>query len=776
MDPIIDYFADLCSPDPSIRFSVLSRIEELTLTEEQLKTFQALLVSERDPGIRFHMQKVLARFGERQNNDSAAATLVDLLHKPARDEMTVALMLDSVKRREASAVVTALRQAAWPSFSAQLLPSVLKFLKKFGDAEDVPSVAGFCQHSDPRVLSAAVEALEKLCPDKLREHIVPLLLNENSGIRSRAVRVLYRFDPSEALRHFESMLFASSKAEKHAALFHSFFFPFRQIESLMLRFISVENDAELIKKAALVFMANPDRQIPMRLLEARQASAGEKQRLIDGILKGVLQSLFKAGIVNAEPAQMLKVLETHYREKRIRLFIERFSLALQSSDPETRLKSALKLCELVRHGVNEPVEIIHKYLATEPVADVKRQVSHFLESGNFVVATENSGQTTELPVAIADMTSEQRQRLIDSIDTENCEQRLPLLIEAFAVLSGAEKVAVLNAIERTGNSDFSDAVARCLDSDNPELLTAAIDTLSVINPEVLHPLLPQLIKHRFDEVKVAAIKVFSLFDKGQAISLVEKMLRSIKPVQRRNAIFCLAHFDFASVSQVLFDAIKNESDAENLQQIVSILKSNADEDTFFRAYIESRSGRSEQAQLYKSIYTELARLIVISDSGKTEAALYAAAEGRLEEERRGQSERASYQLEKIQKIRQTSEQKPLLDKELVRFALMAYSVGAVLTALIWFVFLAPPSSIKTGLKKQPLQQKSLTLTIKGTVSAIDKTHRLVGLSVSESAKNYRVIFPENYGKLPAPGDSFHGQVKVLSEKDGFVTAELLTAF
>lgn len=56
---------------------------------------------------------------------------------------------------------------------------------------------------------------------------------------------------------------------------------------------------------------------------------GEKYQLIDVILKGVLQSLFMAGIVNAEPAQMLQVLESHFQEKRIGLFIDRFSLGLK---------------------------------------------------------------------------------------------------------------------------------------------------------------------------------------------------------------------------------------------------------------------------------------------------------------------------------------------------------------------------------------------------------------------------------------------------------------
>ncbi len=787
MDPVKELFAELSSPDPSIRFSVLSRIEEMPLTAEQIAEFRSLLASECEPGIRFHMQKVLARFepGEQTRPDSSG--LSELLRQPARDEISLALFLESVKRGEAQAVAGELRKSGWVNFSAQLLPSVLKFLKKFGAAEDIDAVAGLCSHSDPRVLSAAVEALEKLSPERLREHIVPLLLNANSGIRSRAVRILYRFDPSEALRHFESMLFSSSEEEKQAALFHSFFFPFKQIESLMLRYISVEADSELIKKAGLVFMANPDRQIPLRLLEARQACVGEKYQLIDNILKGVLQSLFQAGLVNAEPAQMLEVLESHFREKRIRLYIERFSLGLKSGEAETRLKSALKLSELIRHGVDEPRALVDEFLKKESDEKIVARVRQFLESGRLEPETarkpepEAAGKKAE-PVqqkAFIDLPPEQRQKIYDAINRENYGQHMAGIIGFFTQLPIEEQTAVLGVIERAGTRKETELVLRCLESDNVDLLTAAIDALSVVNPEALHPLLPQLIKHRFDEVKVAALKVFALFDKKQAISLVEQMLHSIRPVQRRNAIFCLAHFDYASVSQILLGALKNEGDEENQQQIFSILLSNADEETFFQVYVEARTGRSTRSDLYARLYAGLVARILAADPAKTEAGLFAAAEERLEEEKRSQNQRSAYQLEKIQKIRQESQKKSEPDPGLVRFAVAAYAIGAVLTALIWFLFMAPsstPQRVTKPVKKATAQPKNTTRTVKGIISGVDAAQKQVDIADQAEQKTYRILFPEKTGELPVVGNGFHGQLKITGERGGIVTGELLTAF
>lgn len=771
MEAAKDFFSDLKSPDPSIRFSALSGIEDLPLTQSQRDDFRELLNQEKDPGIRFHMQKVLARFESSEQRGGTADAIEELLKKADRDEINLALMLESVKKADAPRVAAILRAANWPDFSAQLLPSVLKFIKKYGSIGDAAAVASFCRHNDQRVLIAAIEALEKLNPASLKELIVPLLINSSFGIRSRAVRILYRWDPSEALRHFESMLFSENQNEKQAALFHAFFFPFKQIESLMLRYISIETDAELIKKVGLVFMANPDRQIPARLLESRQACTGEKYKLIDAILKGVLQSLYQAKIVNAEPEQMLEMLETHFREKRIRLYVERYSLGLKSGDAETRLASALKLCELVRHGVEEPKELIREFLEKERDERVERQVRLFLHSGTIPSVVESQ------PKKLADYTPEERQRVFDAINKENYSVCVSQAFLVMSRLSQSEQLSLLKAVERFGTASETDVVAGFLQSDSPELLGAAIDALSVINPEYLHPILPQLIKHRFDEVKLAAIKVFALFDKKQAISLVEQMLFSIKPIQRRNAIFCLAHFDFHSVSNILLGALKKETDTENLQQIFSIIRSNANEEIFYQIYCESRSGKGSRQQYLEEACKDLAGQIAAGDFSTTMSQLYDAAESKLAEENAAKAQRASYNLEKIQKIRQNAEHKTL-DADFVRFTVLAYAVGALLTALIWFLFLAPPASVKlVKPDKKPAVQVSAIKTVKGVVVEVNLPARqLLIVDNADDQQKYQICFPESYDAVPETGKAFHAQIKITGERNGVVSGDLLMAF
>ncbi|MBU1107859.1 MAG: HEAT repeat domain-containing protein [Candidatus Riflebacteria bacterium] len=804
MDPVKDLFDELKSPDPAIRFSVLSRIEDMTWSNDQRETFRKLFTLELDPGIRFHMQKVLARLDRLDSGEKNRGTLDSIkeqLNNPQRDEISLALMLESVKRNEAEAVAASLRQANWPGFSQQLLPSVLKFLKKYGSVNDTADIEKLCRHHDPRVLSSAIEALEKHNPDRLKDLIVPLLINSNFGIRSRAVRLLHRWDPSEALRHFESMLFSNQETEKQAALYQAFFFPFRQIETLMLRYISVESDPEMIKKAGLIFMTNPERHIPAHLLEVRQACVGVRQKLVDAILKGVLQSLYQAKIVNAAPEQMLQVLETHFKEKRIKLFIEHHGNALKSPTAETRLQSALKLSELARRGIDEARQTVEAYLAKERDLGNIKKIRYFLESGQFdqplpIQPTQSAkpepaplppqpvlvaGQTEEkkpaLPRQLPEYSAKERQTLFSSISSENFEQCMAIIRPFFKELGISEQTAVIKKIERFGNPSDSELLTGCLQSDEPRLLEAAIEALSAINPEALHPYLPQLIKHRFDEVKLAAIKVFSLFDKKQAISLVENMLFSIKPAQRQTAIFCLSSFDFHSVSHILISAVKAETDPENLQQIFSILRSNADEDIFFKIYVDYKACKTTKREDYEQLCRELAAKVADDDPGKTVEALFKAGEDLVAEEERKKTERAAYKLEKIQKIRQNVDKSTVFDASLIRFTAGAYLIGAVLTAIIWFLFLSPSTALppdkvtKTATARKVME----TITIKGRVVVSDSSNRAISIE-TEPGKLYKMSLPDSFGNMPKPGSGFQAQVKAEKGASGEIAAEFLTAF
>ena len=125
---VYDIFADLKSPDTSVRFAALQRIEGSGLSPERQALLSRIMESERDSNLRFQMQKIIAGISigkEKLRGDD----IVSLINMPGRDEMKLALMLESVKKNNASEVRDALRLSNWTKFSSKLIPSVLKFSK-----------------------------------------------------------------------------------------------------------------------------------------------------------------------------------------------------------------------------------------------------------------------------------------------------------------------------------------------------------------------------------------------------------------------------------------------------------------------------------------------------------------------------------------------------------------------------------------------------------------------------------------------------------------------
>lgn len=527
MNQLESYFDDLKSSDPSVRYFALAEIDGNQLSSEQIRFLKELSETETEPGVSFYVQKILKRAEQTSQKSNSIIEIEPLLTNLEGNEIKLSLALESVKRSNATAVLELLRSKFWTTLPPKVLPSVLKFMKRFGTIQDSDSIESFCMSNEPRIIGAAMEALERIDPQRLKKFIVPLLLNPNFSVRSRAVRVLHRWDPNEALRHFESMLFSVTAAEKHAALFQSFFFNFTEIESLLLKFMAIEEDENFIKKVGLLFIANPSRSSPAKLLEAREASVGKKYELIHQILLGVLSSLLKAGLAQASPENMLLSLEQQFKRKKAQLSLERYSLGLKSSDPNSRLKAAAKICEIMRAGVPEARDLIKNFLEKEKNQAITDRIKIYLKK--LFPPTQKDIRS------FFQLSQEDRERVLSSMDEANFAALKNLIFEKFTELENKEKVLWITAVGQFGSKSESFFLQNCFKATDDEVLAATIDSLMKVDSEALLPFLPQLIKHNSDEVAITALRVFSLFDKRQAISFVETMINSISSNQRRRA-------------------------------------------------------------------------------------------------------------------------------------------------------------------------------------------------------------------------------------------------
>ena len=632
---------------------------------------------------------------------------------------------------------------------------------------------------DSSVVCAAIDALETENPEALKTNIVSLLLNNNVWVRSRAARAMLRWDRTEAIRYFAEMLFSKNKTERDAALNHSLFFPFNQIEAVLLKYLTVENEPDLIQKAGLVFMANPDRVTASHLYEAQQATRGLRSDLINGILMGVLDSLYKAKLENDAPFKQFKTIKLDYENKRKKIYINHFSALLSSEEPEIRFKAAIKLCELIRQKIADVSSLIKDFLKKENNEEVKNRVKSYLQSFSIDIPLEEKIETD---------TPEQRKILYSSITKDNYQQIIPPLLDDLRSFDSSEQVIILKLIEEYGNKDDSKYAVKCLKSNDSSVLQSAIECVCKIDQEALQPFLPDLIKNESDSVKVAAVNAYALSDKTQALCILDRMMTSIKVSQRKNALFCLENLDFASASDIYLSALKNEKNQEIREELESVLYDNANEEIFCEVFLQYKDKKEENNDL-KVFLEKMSKKLASQNNKKSADDYWKEAEERWLEEQNAIKQRELYRLERIKSLRDDGSNEK---KELIKFALLCHSFGLILTLIIWFAFMSPDAWFKMKQNSETKAANSMKqnsdfsnnqrqtknsreiITVKGIIIDVSSLHRQAMLQDNAGMK-YLLVFNE-YDKMPTKGVEFTAQVCVEDCSGSVCTAEVLAVF
>ncbi len=675
----LSLFSDLRSPDVAIRFSVLSRIENISWDDELINAFAVLTRTESDPTVRLYMRLILERAGRKPaaiDNAVMKKELAKLIEKPELDPLRLALLLEILPGDLAPVVGEMLKIRVLNDYPAVILPFVLRFIRKHRLSAFSDQVAALCRQRDQQVLAAAIETLEKLEPKQLESLLVPLLTNSNPAIRSRAVRILYRLDQQEALKHFEFMLFSPDRGDRNAAMFHAYFFPFARIESALLRFLAVESEPDLLKKAGYLFQVNPSNEPPLNLIEVIESSNGTRREIFSEILKGVLDA--RSRLLNRPVEELLSELKVACRNKKGAELVVQCRLAWETAGAVQRQAITGKLEQLAKAGIVQAGEALAA-LVMQPSAEAQK--------------TSPDTQAIDLER----LSSTERISIWKSSEEElnRWQQKIP---ELWASMNPEEKTVVLSRTLQTQNVGLARSIGHTALQDSNEIVVAAtIETLQALDADIIFPLLPKLLNHPSAAVQSAAISVYSLYDKDQAIRLLEKMLAR-NSVTRASALFHLAQFDFPAVESILMNCLKIEDNAANLQKIEAILNSNIDEALLYKVFCLSRAEQSSRRVALENMFSRLAETLLSrnGDHSQTLIGLIDSLSGRLAGEKQKEANAPAWSLENIQKLRQQKIAEPVATttpepagESLAIFAFSAFCSSGLIAWLIWIVILSP---------------------------------------------------------------------------------------
>ncbi|MBU1105505.1 MAG: HEAT repeat domain-containing protein [Candidatus Riflebacteria bacterium] len=316
LSPILN---NLDANDLAVRLFTILRLQELTGKQVIPEKLKQAAESETDPALKLYLNWLA--YPEIAGKDADLASLSELLKEKSPDWPQILRLLLQANRQSAAPVLEILREASLNSLPPSLLPVLVGFYSRFGDNQDISRLESWCSHPNPAATILAVEGLSRIQPDKLKDFLYPLLTSESAGIRSRAIRLLYRWHPQEALSQMSNMLDSDVVDERRAALAHAFFLPFDRIKDDLLRFMRKEEMPALLIQAGQLLIINPDIEVAKAMASVAAETSAEKAPIISNILAQQCEFLARLNLIELEPceqaAHLIKEAQTANEQKRM---------------------------------------------------------------------------------------------------------------------------------------------------------------------------------------------------------------------------------------------------------------------------------------------------------------------------------------------------------------------------------------------------------------------------------------------------------------------------
>ncbi len=294
-------------------------------------------------------------------------------------------------------------------------------------------------------MSLAVEALARIQPDSLKEMLLPLLSNQSPGIRSRAIRLLYRWYPDEAPRHLADMLNSETVDDRRAALANAFFLPFDTIKLEILRFIIKENSPVLLLQAGNLLIVNPDLEVATVTASIAISAGAEKAPVIRQILASQVEFLVRAGIVPPPAEQQTAALLATARQKLQ-------NRQVQGTEPDEQARKLREFCAADAQGALSSLKKSFSTRLSEPVLLAATEHIAILEPEYLrpflpeLLRSKNLGIQVAALTALTRISPAQAEKLLEQYVYSADPQRRKT---GFNVLSLMEKAFALPLMLRT---------------------------------------------------------------------------------------------------------------------------------------------------------------------------------------------------------------------------------------------------------------------------------------------------------------------------------------
>jgi hypothetical protein len=402
---------------------------------------------------------------------------------------------------------------------------------------------------------ACLEAVISRSSDLLIKHFERLVTSPDPLIRAIAIRGLARKHPRSAATFLADSLRRGDYFSRLAALRAISVMNFAQHRASLLELLAHEQDERLLKIAASIVLANPDREVPFRICDiAVKTSAQAKAAFLFELQKNCCSMIRMAEL--CPDYQMYIVTLKKYRQVAVaKLFVENCLSIYESSQEPTRKELIQLLREKCR--ASEVLSVAKAVLEKNPDNELLVQALAKNEPAivGFETETTESGTVKEqndnqLLRQLIRIRSAKDAGALEKIETAMNDRKA----------DGALFAAALRAATSAGDNRWKQRALSFLRRDDENLQAAALEYLSVHDNDSFMLQVRIFVKSPSLIVRTALLRSLCRQHPDDARDLFQAMLADKDRKVREKAMGSLIHFEFSGVREMLTSYLEREKD------------------------------------------------------------------------------------------------------------------------------------------------------------------------------------------------------------------------
>ncbi len=461
---------------------------------------------------------------------------------------------------------------------AELRVAVVKILARNGAPDDAERLVAWLDETADDQAPPYLDALGSLSPQTLLRILPRFLASKLPSVRGRAVSILNRLDPEEALAHLSELLASDQREELLAGLRIAFQFPYGGIALPILNLLGETADNEIFQASAMFLLSNPDLEVAYAILEMKETLEERRGELFGKLLGQLLPVLVSIGKLDPGSAT-IEGLVRAYRQNRLQKFLGELEIQISLGEP-----AKLKAIEawLAKNLANpETAAFVEKLSANPATEEMYRRLT----------AASAPGAATVTPA-----TSAVSGPSVREMREEGPEAKIAFM-KAISGAVSPEIAAWLREEADSGSAQVQAAAFRTLRLlTRTHLFALAPDDLRIAEKNLFHenslvafqamaflesadasrlkPYLSRLLNSSDPLIASRAVIKALKVHQTEAVRTLVGMLASDQPLVRARAVKGLMVCPFEPVAETVFAALRIETNPDIARGLLTVILQN----------------------------------------------------------------------------------------------------------------------------------------------------------------------------------------------------------